>query len=523
MAEYYAVLSKAVAGLEAGSQESRRAVYDKARNALIGQLKAIDPPLPTAEISRQRLELEEAIRRVERESAGTAPASPAGADRDRAPAAGGGQAAVPDQGPPVSPQDMFRRAIQDAAGRGGIGAGQSPVMERAPVPARADHDGASGRQAGYGDMEPVERAPPDEPPYVPPYREETRAPAEARLAPDYDYEWEQRPARATADPYVDQRDRPAAGGRRGRGGGRKSRGADRDLIERRARPSRLPAILLLLLIVAMAGGLAAFAWSQQDKIRDLLAYFDATSEQSPAPVEPAAVEDADAAQSGKDPDRLLDGGPDGGMRVVEPQPTIDSIIAGSDSPVPVDDTAVDIDTMVAQSAALYEEPLDAAAAANGVVAFEATVVWRYEATGPDGPEIQAEINVPQRSMKVKLAIRKNVDETLPASHIVEMVVDTPADFPGQGIRNIPRLVLKPGEDAAGQPLIGAPALVAQGLYWIVLSGVSADVTTNLGLLRDRSWIDLHMVYGNGQRAILNFEKGVPGERVFERALAAWGG
>jgi hypothetical protein len=64
MAEYYAVLSKAVAGLESNSADARRAVYDKARNALIGQLKAIDPPLPTAEISRQRLELEEAIRRV---------------------------------------------------------------------------------------------------------------------------------------------------------------------------------------------------------------------------------------------------------------------------------------------------------------------------------------------------------------------------------------------------------------------------------------------------------------------------
>src|SRR5215213_445755 len=69
MAEYYAVLKKAVAGLDSGSAEARRAVYDKARNALIGQLKAIDPPLPASEISRQRLELEEAIRRVERETA----------------------------------------------------------------------------------------------------------------------------------------------------------------------------------------------------------------------------------------------------------------------------------------------------------------------------------------------------------------------------------------------------------------------------------------------------------------------
>src|SRR6476659_7007089 len=75
MAEYYTVLKKAVGGLDANSSESRRTVYDKARNALIGQLKAVDPPLTTAEISRQRLELEEAIRKVEREAA-AAPSQP---------------------------------------------------------------------------------------------------------------------------------------------------------------------------------------------------------------------------------------------------------------------------------------------------------------------------------------------------------------------------------------------------------------------------------------------------------------
>src|SRR5689334_18424440 len=78
MAEYYSVLKKASSGLDSNQAEPRRAVYDKARNALIGQLKAVDPPLTTAEISRQRLELEEAIRKVEREAAASpGPARPA--------------------------------------------------------------------------------------------------------------------------------------------------------------------------------------------------------------------------------------------------------------------------------------------------------------------------------------------------------------------------------------------------------------------------------------------------------------
>ena len=55
MAEYYTVLKKAIGGLDSNQAEARRTVYDKARNALIGQLKAVDPPLTTAEISRQKM------------------------------------------------------------------------------------------------------------------------------------------------------------------------------------------------------------------------------------------------------------------------------------------------------------------------------------------------------------------------------------------------------------------------------------------------------------------------------------
>jgi len=104
---------------------------------------------------------------------------------------------------------------------------------------------------------------------------------------------------------------------------------------------------------------------------------------------------------------------------------------------------------------------------------------------------------------------------------VEVVVETPATFPGKGIRDVPRIVMKPAEDARGQPLIGASAKVAEGFFWVALSGVDADVTANLRLLKDREWFDLPLVYESGQRAIVTFEKGTAGDRVFEQALAAW--
>jgi hypothetical protein len=184
--------------------------------------------------------------------------------------------------------------------------------------------------------------------------------------------------------------------------------------------------------------------------------------------------------------------------------------ASSDAAVPV-----------AQRAMLFEEPQDSAKAANGVVQINAAVTWSYDPSGADGPAIIANLDVPERGLKIKLTFRKNTDKTLPASHLIEVVTTAASSFPGKGIGNVPRLVLKPAEDARGQPLIGASAKVADGFFWIALSSIDTDVKNNLTLLKDREWIDLPLVYDTGQRAILTFEKGTTGDRAFESALAAW--
>jgi hypothetical protein len=70
MAEYYALIEKAVARLDSSAPlESRGALYARARAAQITQLRSINPPLSETEITREQLELEEAIHKVEAEAA----------------------------------------------------------------------------------------------------------------------------------------------------------------------------------------------------------------------------------------------------------------------------------------------------------------------------------------------------------------------------------------------------------------------------------------------------------------------
>src|SRR4029079_18272454 len=70
MADYYPLIARAISGLDPGAPgEARRALYERARTALIAQLRGVQPPLTESEITRERLALEEAVRKVESEAA----------------------------------------------------------------------------------------------------------------------------------------------------------------------------------------------------------------------------------------------------------------------------------------------------------------------------------------------------------------------------------------------------------------------------------------------------------------------
>jgi hypothetical protein len=73
MADYYPLISRAIANLGPSTPEERRALYERATNALVGQLRNSDPPVSEADITRERLALDEAVRRVESEVAGGVP------------------------------------------------------------------------------------------------------------------------------------------------------------------------------------------------------------------------------------------------------------------------------------------------------------------------------------------------------------------------------------------------------------------------------------------------------------------
>ena len=69
MTDYFPLITRAVEALDTNTGEARRAIYERARSALVTQLRSVEPALPETDITKERLALEDAIRKVEADAA----------------------------------------------------------------------------------------------------------------------------------------------------------------------------------------------------------------------------------------------------------------------------------------------------------------------------------------------------------------------------------------------------------------------------------------------------------------------
>lgn len=177
---------------------------------------------------------------------------------------------------------------------------------------------------------------------------------------------------------------------------------------------------------------------------------------------------------------------------------------------------------VGQRAIFYQERTGTQAG----TAEAGSTIWRVVQESPGGdlppePAIRAEAQVPELGMTLELTIRRNQDETFPASHVIELFFRLPDSFEGRGIADVQRITFKDTEQDPGNALIGVAAPLDTNIFLIALTDASTAIDTNLSLMRREQWIDIPMQYVSGRRALITLEKGIPGEQVFNEVLSAW--
>jgi hypothetical protein len=542
MADYYPLIARAIAGLDPSAPgESRRALYERARAALIAQLRSVEPPLSESEITRERLSLEEAVRKVESEAAqrardatrsgggDTARSGARAGDAFRAntrPAARPGETSAPSSAPPFAgppptsspaarprppaPPSRNDRPPLGQEGQRNLRADQSTPSPRPPPVPMPDAPLPPTRER----MGVARRGPDNNAPQAPGMRgfrdiaadadDLGRAAAQAtrsarktyanvpspspefdRLEPSMENRGADPDAPYSYDESVQEAERyaPPQAPR-----SRVSQDRDRDLKKRPRAATAFPfksAIAVGIVLILVGAGILMG--------KQVVTTVSGLFKPSTQVADTAPKDNSAPPAKPKIPDR-----------VGQPSST--------DQAAPV-----------AQRVVLYDEdPADPKGKQ-----YVGTVVWRTEpikgSTGqPADIAVRADIDIPDRKFKMTMSFRRNTDTSLPASHTAELTFILPPDFAGGGVSNVPGILMKSNEQARGTPLAGLAVKVTDGFFLVGLSNVDADRSRNIQLLKERSWFDVPLVYVNQRRAIIAIEKGPPGERAFNDAFAAWG-
>jgi hypothetical protein len=157
---------------------------------------------------------------------------------------------------------------------------------------------------------------------------------------------------------------------------------------------------------------------------------------------------------------------------------------------------------------------------------EGRVSWKLEtlrSTLANTSDIgaRATIDLTDAGLNASFVFRRNRDQSSANTHLIEISMSLSPDNPNGKIRDISVPELRVDEKTRGTSLAGIAVPVADNVFLIGLNGLPADMQRNIDLLRNRSWFLVPLRYSNGKRALLMFEKGKPGERVFEDAMQTW--
>ena len=489
MTDYQPLIARAVEGLDSHRVETRRALYERARIALVTQLRAVDPPLSESAIAKERLALESAIRKVEAHAGRKVPAGRehhAAAVRPQS-IASAGRAVTTGLG--LSTSDRVAPSATTATARV-----QPPNERSKQLSALLGRDAVrssrniTGRADGFGraTVNPSQSPQSLHKPYgsTKHYLPELGSESDPDDFSAKDHEAQRSWLHREASHHPEEGDtvpevvplQPLE---------------SEDLEPLSARNYQLIYILLALIICAGLWATISWKWPYVTSLYGDVA--QTLTKRSARPNEAASP----PKFSGRAPQEQS-----GGQTPAEAAP-------GS-ATVPT-----------AQRAVLYEEETNDPQGKR----YLASVVWHTVTVSPESgvaPEIavQADLEVPERHINITWTLRRNTSQEASASHTMEIKFNLPADFPG-GIANVPGILMKQSEQTRGTALTGVAVKVANDFFLIGLSATDLDRQRNIQLLKESSWIDIPIVYTDGRRSILAIEKGPSGDRVFADAFNAW--
>ena len=572
MADYHSLLMRAVANLpNAGTPETRGAIYGRAKKALLEQLRSLRPPLPESDIAREEKALDKAIAEIEGKygaegaagpaappAVAAAPASPAAAkpaptppqpapiQRPAAPAASGPSAAParppaqarPGQAEPTPsapiPPGAAQRPQSTALGRSPVAAPPprpSPQAPTAPAvrpaavasaaaasPARSQLTAAMGNPAS-GRAAPSVGARGGKDEGVPGVAALDAARAVRPTRADNGHDSGAPPVLATRrDEPVQSAEAPQVAAELDRPGLAFRPDAE---IQRPVAPSLdvakpkpwlwIAAAVLLGVVLAVAAAAILMRQKPQD-----LAIKPAVEAQQLAAPQPAA----------KSAERVEPPPP------ASPQPTTPASGAQATQPgaqgaaAPAAPAPEAANPAAAPSPSAGRAAMLVAAADNPqkpVVSLGSTT-WSLIPPVPNQPAtvaVKAEADIPDLKMHATMTLRKNTDPTLQATHTIDLKFSFADGAPITGFKDVGLPQMRKEDSTAAEALTSVKVKISDTYFLIALAKGEADTARNLDLMKTRSWFDFPLLLNDDRIAKIVFQKSPEGQAMLDKAFEAW--
>ncbi len=556
MADYQSLLTRAVANLpNASTAAARQAIYDRARTALMTQLRSLRPPLPDNDIEREERALDKAIAQVEQQFAPTDAPHGAPAEAGSVPPRPSAPPRAP--GPPAAPKPTETKApaapppIPVAPAEASAQTQPRPVAARPPAPTAppepppplptarsavkpAAPPASSGAPAaprvspGGTKPPPVHVAPPSDArananaaPPVTLAKADSGTSTRANLAkrpPSVQADQAESPGAPPVVASLADDAGPAAAPvalvdveRVGSAPKLESEGqrpfAPTTVAERR----RLWPWLALAVVLGVVLSIAVAAILMRQKPQDLAVAPPPEPQQEP-PQSPAKIaqraEPSPAQESapGPAPSAPAAGEPQGAQTGRAAPP--------AEAQIPAQLPPAGRAAMLIASPDNPQKP---------VVNLGSTVWSTIPASSgqPASVAVKADADIPDLKMHATMILRKNTDPTLEATHTIDLKFTFADGAPITGFKDVGLPQMRKLDSAASEQLDSVKVKISDEYFLIALAKSDQDLARNLDLMKTHPWFDFPLLLNDDRIAKLVFQKSEDGEAMLEKAFDAW--
>jgi hypothetical protein len=160
---------------------------------------------------------------------------------------------------------------------------------------------------------------------------------------------------------------------------------------------------------------------------------------------------------------------------------------------------------------------------NQVVILGSTV-WSIIPPSPGQPStvaVKADADIPDLKMHASMTLRKNTDPTVQATHTIDLNFALADGTPITGFKDVAPPQMHEPDTPTSEPLTSDKVKVSDVHFLIALANGDQDAPRNLELMQTRSWFEFPLLLNDDRIAKLAFQKSSEGIAMLAKAFDAW--